>query len=117
MQLVQYSLSLSLSASASQSLLCGDWFSSLDVRNVVDSTNFQTGAMGQVQLFSNERSWPANLVLLLAQVNANELQLKDESCQTIIAAVVGRQSDLNLPIVLRRLIGSFSLQLAVREGY
>ena len=74
-------------------------------------------ALGQVLPFSNDRFQPLNLVPMLAQVFANELELLDKGCRTISTAVVGRQSDLNLPIVLRQLIGSFSLQLAVRKGY
>ena len=78
---------------------------------------FRTSLEGQVLPFSNDRSWPLNLVPLLAQVLAKKFELPNESCRTISTALVRRQSDLNLPIVLRRLVGSFSLQLAVREGY
>ena len=74
-------------------------------------------ALGQVLPFSNDRSQPLNLVPMLPQVFANELELLDEGCRTISSAVVGRQSDLNLPIVLKRLIGSFFLELAVRAAH
>ena len=73
-------------------------------------------ALGHTLPFSNDRSQHLNLVPLLAQFFASEFQLQAESRRTSSTRVLGRQSDLNLPIVLMRFNGSFSLELTARAG-